>query len=97
MGKVKVLVAHCCLTLCNPMDCSLRGFSIHGILQVRIMECFTMENHQINSSKEEILRFRSRSATGACDHIQPPGLRRRKLISFPLEKEVLFTSNKGGI
>jgi len=56
-----------------------------------------MENHQINSSKEEILRFRSRSATGACDHIQPPGLRRRKLISFPLEKEVLFTSNKGGI
>ena len=56
-----------------------------------------MENHQINSSKEEILRIRSRSATGACDHIQPPGLRRRKLISFPLEEEALFTSNKGGI
>ena len=25
------------LTLCNPMDCSLPGFSIHGILQA-IME-----------------------------------------------------------
>ena len=27
-----------CLTLCNPMDCSLPGSSIHGILQARIME-----------------------------------------------------------
>ena len=23
-----------CLTLCDPMDCSLPGFSIHGILQI---------------------------------------------------------------
>ena len=29
-------VAQSCLTLCNPMDCSLPGFSIHGILQARI-------------------------------------------------------------
>ena len=27
-----------CLTLCNPMDCSPLGFSVHGILQVRILE-----------------------------------------------------------
>ena len=27
-----------CLTLCNPMDCSLPGSSIHGILQARILE-----------------------------------------------------------
>ena len=26
------------LTLCDPMDCSLPGFSIHGILQARTME-----------------------------------------------------------
>ena len=25
-----------CLTLCNPMDCSLPGSSVHGILQARI-------------------------------------------------------------
>ena len=97
MGKVKVLVAHLCPTLCDPMDCSPRGSSVHGILQVRIMECFTMGNHQINSSKEEILRILSRGAAGTCNNIQPPGLRRRKLISFPLEEEVLFTSNKGSI
>ena len=56
-----------------------------------------MGNHQINSSKEEILRILSRGAAGTCNNIQPPGLRRRKLISFPLEEEVLFTSNKGSI
>ena len=27
-----------CPTLCNPMDCSLPGFSVHGILQARILE-----------------------------------------------------------
>ena len=27
-----------CPTLCNPMDCHLPGFSVHGILQARILE-----------------------------------------------------------
>ena len=26
---------HSCPTLCDPMDCSLPGFSVHGILQAR--------------------------------------------------------------
>ena len=30
--------AQSCLTPCNPMDCSLPGCSVHGILQVRILE-----------------------------------------------------------
>ena len=31
-------VAQSCLTLCNPMDCSLSGSSIHGIFQGRVLE-----------------------------------------------------------
>ena len=27
-----------CLTLCDPMDCSLPGSSVHGILQARVLE-----------------------------------------------------------
>ena len=27
-----------CPTLCNPMDCSLPGYSVHGILQARTLE-----------------------------------------------------------
>ena len=30
-------VAWSCPTLCDPMDCSLPGFSIHGIFQARAM------------------------------------------------------------
>ena len=36
--KVKVLVAQLCLTLCDPMDCSQPGSSVHGIFQARILE-----------------------------------------------------------
>ena len=32
------LVAQLCLTLCNPMDCSLPGSSVHGIFQARVLE-----------------------------------------------------------
>ena len=31
-------VAQSCLTLCNPMDCSPLGSSVHGILQAMILE-----------------------------------------------------------
>ena len=31
-------VAQSCLTLCDPMDCSLPGSSVRGILQARILE-----------------------------------------------------------
>ena len=27
-----------CPTLCDPMDCSLPGFSVHGILQAKTLE-----------------------------------------------------------
>ena len=30
--------AQLCLTLCDPMDCSPPGSSVHGILQTRILE-----------------------------------------------------------
>ena len=31
-------VAQSCLTLCNPMDCSPLGSSVHGVFQARILE-----------------------------------------------------------
>ena len=35
---VCVLVIQSCPTLCDPMNCSLPGFSVYGIFQARIME-----------------------------------------------------------
>ena len=39
---VCVWVTQSCLTLCDPMDCSPPGSSVHGILQARIMEWATI-------------------------------------------------------
>ena len=36
--EVCCLVTKSCPTLCDPMDCSLPGSSVHGILQARILE-----------------------------------------------------------
>ena len=37
-GKSESEVAQSCLTLSDPMDCSLPGSSIHGIFQTRVLE-----------------------------------------------------------
>ena len=38
-GSVCTLT-HLCPTLCNPMDCSLPGSSVHGISQARKLGCY---------------------------------------------------------
>ena len=35
-------VIQLCLTLSDPMDCSLPGSSVHGILQARVLEWGTI-------------------------------------------------------
>ena len=36
--EVAVLVAQLCPTVCNPVDCSPPGSSVHGILQERMLK-----------------------------------------------------------
>ena len=36
--KKEMLVAQSCPTLCDPMDCSPPGSSVHGVLQAEILE-----------------------------------------------------------
>ena len=51
-------VTQSCLTLHNPMDCSLPGSSVHGICQARVLECSAIafsnqtqiHNHGLESS-----------------------------------------------
>ena len=38
LNCICVLVAQSCPTLCDPMDCSPPGSTVHGILQARILE-----------------------------------------------------------
>ena len=50
-----------CPTLCDPIDCSVPGFSVHGILQVRILEWVAMP-------------FSRGSSTGVGSHALHPGI-----------------------
>ena len=38
-----------CPTLCDPMDCSLPGFSVHGILQARTLEWVAISSSRRSS------------------------------------------------
>ena len=60
-------VAQSCLTLCDPMDCSLPGSSIHGIFQARVLEWGA-----ITSGKQLTCQFRRWKRC----RLDPPGLRR---------------------
>ena len=44
------LAAQSCLTLCDPMDSSPLGSSVHGVLQARVLEWVAMaaRNDQVN-------------------------------------------------
>ena len=44
-----------CLTLSNPMDCSLPGSSIHEIFQARILEWGAIAFPKINYSIEVLV------------------------------------------
>jgi len=37
-GKRESEVAQSCPTISDPMDCSLPGFSVHGIFQTEVLE-----------------------------------------------------------
>ena len=40
-------------TLCNPMDCSPPGSSVHGILQARILEWVAMPSSRGSSQPRD--------------------------------------------
>ena len=58
------LCAQLCLTLCNPMDCSLPGFPVHGSFQVRILVCVAVSSSRGSSWS------RDRSTSPAASELQ---------------------------
>ena len=47
------LVVQSCLTLCDPMDCSLPGSSVHRIPQARILEWIAMPSSRESSQSRD--------------------------------------------
>ena len=79
--KVKVFVAQWCLTFCEPMDCSLPGSSVHGILQARSLQQAAMPSLlQVSSQPRDWTWVSYVSCTGTqvlylyCHLGSPPGI-----------------------
>ena len=49
-------VAQSCPTLCDPMDCSLPGSSIHGIFQARVLEWVAISFSRGSSQPSDLTR-----------------------------------------
>ena len=69
------LVAQSCLTLCDTVDCSPPGSSVHGILQARRLEWVTISS--------------SRGSSRPRDRPRSPALQADTLTSEPLGKSTL--------
>ena len=48
--KNETEVTQSCPTLCDPMDCSLPGYSVHGIFQARELEWGAIAFSGINTN-----------------------------------------------
>ena len=64
-----MLVVQSCLTLCDPMYCSLPGSSVHGILQAGILEWVAISF--------------SRGSSWSMDQTMSPALQADSLLSEP--------------
>ena len=62
--KVKVLVAQSCPILCDPMEYSLLGSSVHGILQSRILEWVVISFSRGSSQHRDQTHISYVSCTG---------------------------------
>ena len=75
--KVHVLVIQSCLTLCNTMDYSSPGSSVHGILQARILEWVAMPFSTGTSLRRD--QTRVSCISGRFFTSEPPGRKDEKL------------------
>ena len=61
-------------TLCNPMDYSLPGSSVHGILQARILECVAISfSRDLTNPGMDPMSPASPALAGRSFTTEPPG------------------------
>ena len=81
-------VAQSCPTLCNPMDYSLPGSSVYGILQARVLECaiafetFSRPKMELNSLYACLCAFRRRQWQPTPVLLPGESHRRRSLVGY---------------
>ena len=82
-------VTQSCLTLRNPMDCSLPGSSVHGILQARVLEWGAIAFSEVSYHSLVINYFnlRRQNDLSGCPHILLPDQKSFQQNCGPNDKE----------
>ena len=101
----EVKVAQSCLTLCDPMDCTLPGSSVHGILQAIILEWVAVHFSRISSEprdQTQVSRIQADSfpseSPGKPPHTTWCGQKKNqknKFISLKFWKPEIWTKSSG--
>ena len=76
-------VAQMCPTLCNPMDCSLRGSSVYGIFQARVLEWVAISFSRKHSTAQPQIALDS--------HLSISTLPGASLVAQMVKQETCFT------
>ena len=78
-----------CPSLCDPMDCSLPGSSIHGIFQARVLEWVASDF----SDKYRYININTDLNTDSTQHLPLPFGVKRQLVE-PEDKSLLCVQGK---
>ena len=71
--KVIVLFTQSCLNLCNPMDFSPPGSSVHGILQARLLKWVAIPFARGSQDPDPGIKLRSPALQADYLPSEPPG------------------------
>ena len=103
-----MLVTQSCPTLCDPMDCSPSGSSVHGILQARILEMVAISFSRgssltqgsnlgmLHCQMDSLLSIVSVSRSVMPDSLWPHGLQPTRLLC-PWDFQSKNSSDSQGI
>ena len=71
VSVVKSEVTQLCLTLCDPMDCRLPGFSVHGIFQAIVLEWVVISFSRGSSQPRDLSHISCKSPALHADSLSP--------------------------
>ena len=79
--------AQLCPTLCNPLNCNLPGFSVHGISQTRILEWNTISSSRGSSRARHLNQHIFESPASAARFFTPAPPREPRILKYFTSKE----------
>ena len=77
-------VAQSCLTLSDPMDCSLTGSSVHGIFQARVLEWGAIAFSE--STMQYVLKDKCTKNNSSRSRVSQKSQKGKKIISVKVER-----------